>query len=93
MIGGNVTHKGRARARMSKRVDRVTPSGGHTSTWEPDGWREGDIVLTVDLDGLIRKLGARALASKSGRSMMAGGLIRARVAGDVVRLPDDEVRR
>lgn len=39
----------------------------------------GDIELTVDIQALLDYMGARALASKSGRATMKGGIAKAKV--------------
>ena len=40
---------------------------------------DGDIELTIELSALVELMGARALASKSGRSTMQGGIVKAKV--------------
>lgn len=46
----------------------------------PDGSVSAIVHLRIDVDALIRKLGAKALRSKGGKAREAGGLIEAVVS-------------
>ena len=52
---------------------------GRSLTSRPAGEREGVVELTVDVEELVRVLGARALRNKSRRAIGMGGLVKARV--------------
>lgn len=45
--------------------------------------RSGQVDITVDVDRLLARLGASALANKSGYATGLGGIIKARVTGKV----------
>lgn len=74
----------RRTARVSRGVSRrptaeEIAAGAREYSWLPDGHEEGDITIEVDLSGLFRSLAVRALSSKGGKAVEAGGLIVARV--------------
>lgn len=54
----------------------------------PNGTEEGEIEIEIDITGLFRTLGARALSSKGNKAVEAGGLVSARVvAGSRRHIP------
>lgn len=61
----------------------VNANGG---AWESRSARYkpviADVELLVDTEALMRRLGARALASKSGRSAALHGLIKVKIVGE-----------
>lgn len=48
----------------------------HTHTYEPDGSETGDITITIDIEGIVKRLGARTLANKTGKSTFMHGLVK-----------------
>lgn len=70
------TLKGLSRAVM-KKTETETGKG---FTIEPNGFETADVELTIDCETLARPLGHKAMKSKSGRSSLAHGKIKARVS-------------
>lgn len=58
---------------------------GHGRTRRRVGTRTGTVDLWVDWGGVLRALGPKALASKRGVTVLAGGLIQVRVRRGTVR--------
>lgn len=69
------------RVTRSRREKVVTPTatGGFTETWHRVALPPEDhqVEVEADLDALRNTLGRKALASKGGRAVEAGGLIKA----------------
>lgn len=61
------------RRSVSKRVPTEGKLTGYTST--PDGYELADIVLTIDLNAVIQRLGLDAMRNIGGKSIGLGGLI------------------
>lgn len=76
---------------VTRRVRTVHANGAESFTSEPDGTKVGWVELYIDVETLVRQLGGRALRSKSGRSAMGHGLIKAKVVkGSVKVYPNRE---
>jgi hypothetical protein len=54
---------------------RVETNEGRTISWHDDGIKVGHVSLQIDLDVLLRDLGARAMKAKGGRAQLAHGAI------------------
>ena len=52
------------------------------------GTKTATVELIIDVEELLRQIGARALRSKSGKSRLSGGLIEARVRRGTLREED-----
>lgn len=71
--------KGEASRRLERR-EKADPTAGRWLYWWVDvGIEYGRVEILADVDGMIEKLGRRALHSKRGRSVLLDGLIECRV--------------
>jgi hypothetical protein len=64
------------RVSVTRRATAAEIAGG-LSTWSkvPDGYLDADVTVEVDLEGLARELGPKAIRSKGNRAREAGGLV------------------
>lgn len=83
------TFTGSVSVELTRRQDTNYPNGGHSWTHVRIGTRTAQINLQVDVDSLIRSLGAKAARSKGRRSRMSGGDIVAEVVSieDTLTVP------
>ena len=72
-----VAFKGAAQFSRGK---KVPTDDGRGIKWIADGIDKADIVLEIDVQALLARLGPEAIRNKSGKSCLAGGLIVARAS-------------
>lgn len=75
-----------ASGQMSVKVQRMERrelgSGGHCYTAVPNGVLSAEITLYLDVNAIMRKLGAKALKSKSRKSKALSGAVEVRVTSE-----------
>jgi hypothetical protein len=72
------------RVPVLKRVkaEHPLPSGGTSVSYSSvvDYYTNVEVLLEIDVDSLFRGVGERAARNRSGKAIVAGGAVRARVA-------------